>query len=178
MELASMRQRTKDLLRVVAIVGAGSLAACTPVAVRKPGTTKQLAAQAAREHALGAQQSWGLDGRFAASDGQHGGSGSLSWQQTGQQYQFTLRAPITGKSVQLNGGPNDAVLTGMGKQALAGRSAGDVLNAEFGWDVPVADLSSKIRPVAVSIAHVAARQELRAIMHALKLEPEAAAPAA
>ena len=121
------------------------LAACAPVAVRKPGTTKQLAAQAAREQMLGARQDWSLDGRFAASDGRHGGSGSLSWQQNGQQYQFTLRAPITGKSVELNGGPNGAVLTGMGKQALAGRDAGEVLNEEFGWNVPVADLAWWVR---------------------------------
>jgi chromosome partitioning protein len=49
----------------------------------------------------------------------------------------------------------------------------------FPCGLTVADLSTSIRPVAVSLAHVAARQELRAIMHALKLEPEAAAaPAA
>jgi outer membrane lipoprotein LolB len=134
-------------LRAGTVVIAGSLflAACAPVAVRNPGTVKQLAAQAAREHALGARQSWGLNGRFAASDGQHGGSGSLSWQQDGRQYAFTLRAPITGKSVQLKGGPDGAVLTGMGKQALAGRSAGEVLGAEFGWDVPVADLAWWVR---------------------------------
>ena len=145
-----MMEPSNNLLRGVragVVIGAGGLflAACAPVAVRNPGTVKQLAAQATREHALGAQQSWSLDGRFAASDGQHGGSGSLSWQQEGRQYQFTLRAPITGKTVQLNGGPNGAVLTGMGKQALAGRSAGDVLNAEFGWDVPVADLAWWVR---------------------------------
>jgi outer membrane lipoprotein LolB len=143
-----MTGRVGDLPRalgVAAILGAVGLAACAPVQVRAPGTTKQLAAQAAREHTLGAQRSWNLEGRFAASDGQHGGSGSLSWQQNGQHYEFTLRAPITGKSVQLNGGPDGAVLTGMGKQALAGRSAGDVLNAEFGWDVPVADLAWWVR---------------------------------
>lgn len=145
-----MTGRSNNLLRRlrawVLIGGAGlALAACAPIAVRNPGTLKQLAAQAVREQALGAQQSWNLDGRFAASDGQHGGSGSLSWQQNGQQYQFTLRAPITGKSLQLNGGPNGAVLTGMGKQALAGRNASDVLNEEFGWDVPVADLAWWVR---------------------------------
>ena len=48
----------------------------------------------------------------------------------------------------------------------------------FPFGLTVADLSSSIRPVAVSLAHVAARQELRSLMHALKLEPEAAAPAA
>jgi outer membrane lipoprotein LolB len=133
------------VLRVVAVMGTVCLAACAPMAVRKPGTTRQLAAQAAREQMLAAEPVWGLEGRFAASDGQHGGSGSLSWQQNGQQYQFTLRAPITGKSVQLNGGPNGAVLTGIGKQAIAGHDAGEVLNEEFGWDVPVEDLAWWIR---------------------------------
>lgn len=121
------------------------LAACTPVPVRTPGTTEQLAAQAAREQALGAQQDWSLDGRFAASDGHHGGSGGIAWQQDGQHYEFTLRAPVTGKTVQLSGGPNGAVLTGAGRQPLAGRDAGEVLNAEFGWDVPVADLAWWVR---------------------------------
>lgn len=121
------------------------LAACAPVAVRTPGTTKQLAAQAARERMVGSEPDWGIEGRFAASDGQRGGSGSLSWQQHGQQYQFTLRAPITGKSVQLNGGPDGAVLTGVGNQPLSGRNAGEVLNAEFGWNVPVEDLAWWIR---------------------------------
>ena len=121
------------------------LAACAPVAVRSnPGTVKQLAAQAAREHALAAEPAWSLEGRFAASDGQHGGSGSLSWRQDGPQYQFTLRAPITGKSVQLNGGPDGAILSGMGKQ-INGRDAADVLNQQFGWNVPVEDLAWWIR---------------------------------
>lgn len=121
------------------------LAACAPVPVRQPGTTRQLAAQTAREQTLGSQQAWGLDGRFAASDGRHGGSGSLEWRQHGQRYRLILRAPITGKSAQLDGGPDGAILSGVGKQPLAGRNAGDVLNEEFGWDVPVADLAWWVR---------------------------------
>ncbi|HYD43772.1 MAG TPA: division plane positioning ATPase MipZ, partial [Phenylobacterium sp.] len=39
----------------------------------------------------------------------------------------------------------------------------------FPFGLTIADLSSKIRPVAVSLQHVAARQELRALMHALGL---------
>jgi outer membrane lipoprotein LolB len=133
--------------RFAALASAATLilAACAPVPVRKPGTATQLAAQAAREQMLGAQRDWSLDGRFAASDGQHGGSGGIAWQQNGQQYEFTLRAPVTGKTVQLSGGPNGAVLTGAGRQPLAGRDAGEVLNAEFGWDVPVADLAWWVR---------------------------------
>ena len=133
--------------RFAALASAATLilAACAPVPVRKPGTATQLAAQAAREQMLGAQRDWSLDGRFAASDGQHGGSGGIAWQQNGQQYEFTLRAPVTGKTVQLSGGPNGAVLTGAGRQPLTGRDAGEVLNAEFGWDVPVADLAWWVR---------------------------------
>ncbi|KAJ0343769.1 hypothetical protein COL154_014059, partial [Colletotrichum chrysophilum] len=104
-----------------------------------------LAAQAAREQALATYHDWYLEGRFAASDGHHGGSGSLSWHQEGQQYRFILRAPITGKSVQLDGGPEGAVLTGAGNTPVAGRDAGEVLKDEFGWDVPVADLAWWVR---------------------------------
>lgn len=121
------------------------LAACAPVPVRHPGTAGQLVAQAARERALGAQSEWGLHARFAASDGHHGGSGSLDWSQEGERFRFTLRAPITGKTVELEGGPDGAVLTGAGREPLAGRTAGEVLNAEFGWNVPVADLAWWVR---------------------------------
>lgn len=125
-----------------------ALAGCVPVQVRTPGTVgtaAQLAAQAARERQIGAEQAWGLDGRFAAADGHHGGSGSLVWQQRGQRYTFILRAPITGKTVQLEGGPDGAVLTGIDKQPLAGSDASAVLTREFGWNVPVADLAWWVR---------------------------------
>lgn len=121
------------------------LAACAPLPVREPGTVKQLAAQAVREQQLGARQDWGLTGRFAASDGRDGGSGSLEWQQDGQSYRFILRAPITGKSVQLDGGPDGAVLTGAGKVPVTGADASQVMRSEFGWDVPVADLAWWVR---------------------------------
>ena len=43
----------------------------------------------------------------------------------------------------------------------------------FPFGLTVADLSPSIRPVAVSLAHVAARQELRSLMQALDLGVEA-----
>ncbi|HYG28077.1 MAG TPA: division plane positioning ATPase MipZ [Caulobacteraceae bacterium] len=39
----------------------------------------------------------------------------------------------------------------------------------FPFGLTVADLSASVRPVAVSLSHVAARQELRSLMHALGL---------
>lgn len=131
--------------RIALGAGLGSLllAGCVPVRTR--GTSEQLAAQAAREQAIGAQQHWSIHARFAASDGQHGGSGSLEWSQDGGDYRLVLRAPITGKTVQLDGGPDGAILTGVGAAALAGHSASEVLNHEFGWQVPVADLAYWVR---------------------------------
>lgn len=46
----------------------------------------------------------------------------------------------------------------------------------FPFGLTVADLGPKIRPVSVSLAHVAARQELRSLMQALNLGQDAAQP--
>jgi outer membrane lipoprotein LolB len=129
----------------IAVLAGVVLAACAPLPVRKPGTVRQLAAQTARERMVAAEPDWSLEGRFAASDGRQGGSGGLEWRQTGDRYRFILRAPITGKSVQLDGGPDGAVLTGAGKLPVAGANARMVLNEEFGWDVPVTDLAWWVR---------------------------------
>ncbi|HYE42338.1 MAG TPA: division plane positioning ATPase MipZ [Caulobacteraceae bacterium] len=43
----------------------------------------------------------------------------------------------------------------------------------FPFGLTVADLSAKIRPVAVSLAHVAARQELRSLLQALNIGEDA-----
>jgi chromosome partitioning protein len=45
----------------------------------------------------------------------------------------------------------------------------------FPFGLTVADLSTEVRPVEVSLGHIAARQELRALMEALKLNQEAPA---
>ena len=42
----------------------------------------------------------------------------------------------------------------------------------FPFGLTVADLSAEVRPVAVSLAHVAARQELRALMQAMGVQVE------
>lgn len=127
-------------------LGAGLLlAACAPVPVRTLGTRTQLAAQAARAHALARQHDWSLTARFAASNGREGGSGGLDWRQDGEHYQFTLRAPVTGKTVELRGGPDGAELLGVGRTPRRGVDADSVLSREFGWRIPVADLAWWVR---------------------------------
>ncbi|HEU0276976.1 MAG TPA: lipoprotein insertase outer membrane protein LolB [Rhodanobacteraceae bacterium] len=134
----------------LAVVAAGLglgllLAACAPLPVRTPGTAAELAAQATRERALSAQRNWTLTARFAASDGRQGGSGGLDWRQDGDRYRFTLRAPVTGKTVELRGGPEGAELLGVGRTPRVGADANSVLSAEFGWRIPVVDLAWWVR---------------------------------
>ena len=119
------------------------LAACAPVRIR--GTSEQIAAQVAREQSLGTRTHWSLQAHFAVSDGRDGGSGSLAWQQAGDDYSMTLRAPITGKSARLQGGPDGVVLTGVRKQPIRGDDAQSLLSDEFGWYIPVAQLTWWVR---------------------------------
>ncbi|HET7556807.1 MAG TPA: lipoprotein insertase outer membrane protein LolB [Rhodanobacteraceae bacterium] len=120
-----------------------ALAACAPVRTR--GTTAQISAQAAREQRLGAQSQWGLQAHFAVSDGRDGGSGTLTWQQRSDHYSLDLRAPITGKTAQLQGGPEGAVLTGLRDGPVRGDDAQTLLADQFGWHMPVAELTYWVR---------------------------------
>jgi len=120
-----------------------ALAACAPVRTR--GTAAQLEAQVGREHVIGAQTRWNLEARFAVSDGRDGGSGALSWQEDGDNYLFVLRAPVTGKTVRLQGGPGGAVLSGLRELPIRGDDAESLLATEFGWHMPVTQLAYWVR---------------------------------
>lgn len=119
------------------------LAACAPVRVK--GDAGMLAAQAAREKALAGRDHWTLRAHLGVSDGRHGGSGSLVWVQDGDRFQFTVRAPITGRSFRLSGGPDGAVLTGLDQGPLRGPDARSLLQRALGWRVPVRPLHDWVR---------------------------------
>jgi outer membrane lipoprotein LolB len=116
------------------------LAACAPAPVRKPADQAALAAQAAREAQLANVDRWTLDGHLAVSDGRDGGSGSLHWTQDGERYDFELRAPVTGKSFRLRGGPDGALLEGLADGPLRGPDAETLLRKALGWEVPLREL--------------------------------------
>ncbi|MDE2156795.1 MAG: outer membrane lipoprotein LolB [Xanthomonadaceae bacterium] len=115
------------------------LAACVP-AVRVKGDAGMLRDQLARERVLADVDHWVLQGRLGVSDGRNGGSGSFSWTQDGDDYEFVLHAPITGKSFRLSGGPAGAVLEGLGPGPLHGRDAEALMRKALGWEVPLHDL--------------------------------------
>ncbi len=125
-------------LRLLGIAAILALAACAPVRTR--GTAAQISAQESRETQLAPRTSWSFEGHFAVSDGHDGGSGTLSWQANGSDYSLILRAPVTGKTVQLQGGLGGAVLTGVRDLPIRGDNAQALLADEFGWHMPVDQL--------------------------------------
>ncbi|HUH55132.1 MAG TPA: lipoprotein insertase outer membrane protein LolB [Rhodanobacter sp.] len=115
------------------------LSACVP-AVRMKGDASLLAAQHAREQALAPVDRWVLQGRLGVSNGSDGGSGSFSWSQDGDHYEFVLRAPVTGKSFRLSGDNHGALMEGLDGGPIRGRDAESLMHRALGWDVPLSDL--------------------------------------
>ncbi|MEW5834816.1 MAG: lipoprotein insertase outer membrane protein LolB [Pseudomonadota bacterium] len=115
------------------------LAGCAP-AVRMKGDAAMYRAQQQRERALAGADHWTLNGRLGVSDGRNGGSGSLEWHQDGDHYDFQLRAPITGKSFRLTGGPGGALLEGLEGGPLRGPDAESLMRKALGWEMPLSDL--------------------------------------
>ena len=115
------------------------LAACV-APVRMKGDAGLLDAQRARERSLARADHWVLQGRLGVSDGKDGGSGSFSWTQNGDRYEFVLRAPITGKSFRLSGDAGGALLEGLEPGPLRGPDAEALMRKALGWEVPLRDL--------------------------------------
>lgn len=116
------------------------LVACVP-AVRMKSDAGLLNAQTLREQTLAHADHWVLEGRLGVSDGKSGGSGSFSWTQNGDQYEFVLRGPaVSGMNFRLSGGPDGALLEGLNGGPLHGPDAEVLMHKALGWEVPLRDL--------------------------------------
>lgn len=137
-------------LRAFGCAMAVLLAACGGRQVRPVAPTGDLLArQVVREQALAARMDWRLSGRLGVSDGHDSGSGALEWLQRGDEFRFSVHAPVTGKTWTLSGTPQHAVLQGLREQPLEGDAA-DLLARELGWQVPVAELTRWVRGMRAS----------------------------
>jgi outer membrane lipoprotein LolB len=117
------------------------LAACATPPVRVSGDAGLMAAQAAREKALVGRDRWTIEGKLGVTDGKTGGSGSLTWRQDGENYEFTMRAPVSGKTLfRLSGSPGHALLEGLEQGPLSGTDAEALMSRAVGWEVPLHDL--------------------------------------
>jgi outer membrane lipoprotein LolB len=131
----------KISLRILAAALPLLLAACAPQVVRRQGDTALLGQQQARERQLAGTDHWTLQGQLGVSDGRGGGgSGTLTWTQDGDRYEFVVRAPITGQSFRLSGGPDGALLEGLDGGPLRGPDAEALMQRAMGWNVPLRDL--------------------------------------
>lgn len=127
------------------------LAACAPASLPvRPGTHAEQEAQASRAWVLARLPVWQASGRIGVSDGHQGGSGGFDWSQDGDAVDFTLRAPITGRSFQLKSGPDGACLSGLKSKPVCAFDAANLLRAELGWELPLADLQAWVRGMAAS----------------------------
>ena len=129
-------------LRLLALALPLLLAACVPrEAVRMQGDAGLLSAQLAREKALAGADRWVLQGRLGVSNGRDGGSGSFSWTQNGENYEFVLRGPaISGMNFRLSGNPDGALLEGLDTGPVRGPDAEALMHKALGWEVPLRDL--------------------------------------
>jgi outer membrane lipoprotein LolB len=125
-----------------------ALAACAPVRVRE--TPAALAAQQAREAKLAPLTNWNLTAHIGVSNRGDGGSGDLTWEQDGEAFRFTVRAPVTGKTWTLRGDAGHAELEGVDPQPDTNADAQRLLHDRLGWDVPLADLRAWVRGLRAS----------------------------
>lgn len=130
------------LLRFIAIFLVLFLAACatTRAPVRLAGDAVTLGLQEQREKALADSDHWTLEGRLSVSDGKESGSGGLTWRQDGDRYEFTVRAPVTGRSFRLTGGPEGAELEGLDGGPRRGADAESLMASAVGWQIPMTEL--------------------------------------
>lgn len=116
------------------------LAACASPPVRQQGTAATLGMQEQRERDLADTDHWTLEGRLSVSDGKDSGSGGLVWHQDGDRYDFTVRAPVTGRSFRLSGGPEGAELEGLDGGTRRGPDAESLMASTVGWQIPMTEL--------------------------------------
>lgn len=118
------------------------LTACatTRAPIHQPGDAVTLGLQEERERSLADTDHWTLQGRLSVSDGKDSGSGSLTWRQDGERYEFTVRAPVTGRSFRLVGGPDGADLEGLEGGTRHGADAESLMAQAVGWQIPMSEL--------------------------------------
>lgn len=119
--------------------------ACTTTAPRQGSDATRLAVQSAREAALAEASGWTMSGRLSVSADGDGGSGSIEWQQRGDDFDIRLSAPVTRKSWRLVRTGGQATLEGLDGGTRAGTDAQALLIEATGWRIPLDALGAWAR---------------------------------
>lgn len=124
------------------------LAACAHKEAVRPQPKADYASlldeQRAREHLLAKTDHWVLQGKIGVSgevNGKRdGGSGSLTWTQAGESYDFVVRGPVGSKSFKLTVTGDGAVLEGLEGGPQRSPNAEALVQSALGWNMPLRDL--------------------------------------
>ncbi|WP_267223630.1 lipoprotein insertase outer membrane protein LolB [Dyella silvae] len=122
------------------------LAACVHKEAVKPQADYAvlLNEQRAREHLLAKTDHWVLQGKIGVSGEvngkKDGGSGTLTWTQNGDNYEFVVRGPVGSKSFRLSVTPDGATLEGLDGGPLRSPDAESLVQSALGWRVPLRNL--------------------------------------
>ncbi len=94
-----------------------------------------------RQARLQSLEQWHFTGRLAVSTEEEGWQASLDWQQGRQHYLLRILAPLGMGGAELRGGSDGVTLTfDSGQQPLYAPRAEELLQAMYGWSIPVDQL--------------------------------------
>lgn len=102
-----------------------------------------------RQVALNRIDNWKINGKIAVQTPQDSGSASIDWVQNQQRFNIALMGPLGTNSLKLWGQPGSVTMeTSNGKRVTAG-SPEQLLREQWGWDLPVSNLSYWVRGIPV-----------------------------
>lgn len=138
--LPANSSRASPLLLLIWLLLAAGCATQPPIS--SPADEAIWLAHQARVEAL---SDWQVQGRVAISREQEGWNANFDWQQRGDEYRIRLRGPFGQGAIELHGNPAGVWLKQKDKLPVYARDADALLEAEIGWRLPVAGLSSWLR---------------------------------
>src|SRR5688572_22139015 len=136
----------------LAALSVAILSGCVSSPTRAPAVPVDLVQAQANDQRRGEVGEWSLSGRIAVSNGKHGGSGRIDWQQTQGRYAISLSAPVTRQSCRLSGDAAGARLEGVEGGTRESADVESMLQTTTGWDIPVRALSDWVRGIGAAWA--------------------------
>jgi len=85
-------------------------------------------------------KTWHVKGKIGFTDGHHGGSASLDWQQQKENFILTLYGPFKIENILITGKPGNVSLATSNGIKLTANTPEEIIQQQLGWTVPVAGL--------------------------------------
>ena len=87
-------------------------------------------------------QSWSLVGELSGHTSRASTRLRLVWKQEAERFSIRLRNPLGLLVARIDGDPQETVIQLAGKERLQGPNVEQIFLEEFGWSLPISDLSS------------------------------------